>query len=231
MININQKSGGGVVTYGAYLVQNGLIYNFDAANPNSYPITGGLTWSDLSFGIKMSLVNGATFTSINNGVISFDGINDYAIFDGSNISDSAGTIMVWSYLNAVGSNKFIFNSIGSGTNRYYIRQNSSGSFDGVRGISSTFSATFGGLTTSTWYNFALTWNINTMFTYIDGLIVASASYTGAGTSASTATYLGNSAAITEGINANIANCIIYNRTLSNVEVLQNYKSSKSRYGK
>ena len=55
---------------------NGLVLNLDAGNANSYPGTG-TTWFDLAAGNNGTLVNGPTYNSTNGGSISFDGINDY----------------------------------------------------------------------------------------------------------------------------------------------------------
>ena len=55
---------------------NGLVLNLDAGNANSYPGTG-TTWFDLASGNNGTLVNGPTYDTINGGSLLFDGINDY----------------------------------------------------------------------------------------------------------------------------------------------------------
>jgi hypothetical protein len=50
----------------------------DAANPSSY-VSGSTTWNDLlKPGLNSTLVNGPTYSSDNAGSIVFDGVNDYA---------------------------------------------------------------------------------------------------------------------------------------------------------
>lgn len=62
---------------GPVIVKNGLIFNLDAADRNSYP-GSGTTWSDISGnGNNGTLTNGPTFSSDNGGVIVLDGSNDY----------------------------------------------------------------------------------------------------------------------------------------------------------
>ena len=63
--------------HGAGIIRNGLVLYLDAANRKSYPGTG-TTWSDLSGkGNNALLLNGPTYSSTNQGNISFDNANDY----------------------------------------------------------------------------------------------------------------------------------------------------------
>jgi hypothetical protein len=63
--------------YNPRIVTSGLMMYVDAANPRSYPGTGN-TWYDLSGNNNhMTLVNGVGFTTVNGGVLTTDGTNDY----------------------------------------------------------------------------------------------------------------------------------------------------------
>ena len=54
------------------IVTDGLVLCLDAANPKSYP-GSGTTWTDLSGnGNNGTLVNGASYNSVNNGVFVLD---------------------------------------------------------------------------------------------------------------------------------------------------------------
>ncbi len=55
---------------------NGLVLNLDAGNANSYP-GNGTTWFDLAAGNNGTLVNGPTYDTANGGSLLFDGVNDY----------------------------------------------------------------------------------------------------------------------------------------------------------
>lgn len=60
------------------IVTSGLVFCLDAANTKSYPGTG-TTWSDRSgLGATATLINGPAYSNTNNGILSFDGTNDYA---------------------------------------------------------------------------------------------------------------------------------------------------------
>jgi hypothetical protein len=58
------------------IVKNGLVLNLDSSNTVSYP-TSGTTWTDLSGnGYHGTLINGPTFDSTSKSIV-FDGTNDY----------------------------------------------------------------------------------------------------------------------------------------------------------
>ena len=63
--------------YSPKIVTDGLVLYLDAANPNSY-VSGSTTWRDISRGGNNgTLVNGPTYSSENGGSIVFDGVDDY----------------------------------------------------------------------------------------------------------------------------------------------------------
>lgn len=62
--------------HGASIVQDGLVLHLDAANKKSYP-GSGTVWGDLSGNNNNgTLVNGVTYSPLDNGSIVFDGVND-----------------------------------------------------------------------------------------------------------------------------------------------------------
>jgi len=64
--------------HGAKLVDNGLVFNLDAANIKSYP-GSGTTWVDIkSSSRNATLVNGVAYSTSRNGAFTFDGVDDYA---------------------------------------------------------------------------------------------------------------------------------------------------------
>ena len=93
-----------------YIVQTGLLHFrqanyglsfgnyisifYDAANIASYPRTG-TTWSNLaSTSYNMTLFNGPTYSSANNGVMVFDGTDDYGLSSGFSFTDYTVEIFV-----------------------------------------------------------------------------------------------------------------------------------------
>ncbi len=57
------------------IYNDGLVLNLDAGNANSYPGTG-TTWFDLASGKNATLLNGPVYNSNNGGYLSLDGVND-----------------------------------------------------------------------------------------------------------------------------------------------------------
>ena len=69
------------------IVTDGLEFIVDAADRNSY-VSGSTSWYDLSGnGYTGTLTNGPTFDSTNRGTIVFDGVDDRAIFTPYEYSD------------------------------------------------------------------------------------------------------------------------------------------------
>ena len=67
-------------TWPTDIITNGLVLFLDASNTNSYP-GSGVTWTDLSGNNNTgTLTNGPTFSSANGGSIVFDGIDDYSTY-------------------------------------------------------------------------------------------------------------------------------------------------------
>ena len=62
---------------GPRVVTSGLVLALDAADKNSYP-GSGTTWFDISGNNNhFTLYNGVGFSSVNGGILTFDGVNDY----------------------------------------------------------------------------------------------------------------------------------------------------------
>jgi hypothetical protein len=80
------------------IITDGLVMYLDAANINSYSLTGTI-WNDLSpYKTNATLVNGPAYTSANAGGIMFDGTNDGATLQAStlwNVGASDFTIEFW----------------------------------------------------------------------------------------------------------------------------------------
>jgi hypothetical protein len=77
------------------IVTSGLVINLDAGFVSSYPKTG-TTWKDLSgSGNTGTLINGPTFSSDGGGSISFDGVDDYVTLGTKSIVSNDFSINIW----------------------------------------------------------------------------------------------------------------------------------------
>ena len=82
--------GGGIVT-------NNLVLHLDAGDSNSYS-GSGTTWTDLSGqGNHATLINNPTYSSNNEGYLSFDGSNDYATLPNMDLTGNEATFSIWTY--------------------------------------------------------------------------------------------------------------------------------------
>jgi hypothetical protein len=222
------------------IVTNGLILTVDAGFTPSYPTTG-TTWYDVSSsGSNGTLTNGPTYNSANGGSIVFDGTNDYCglspnIFSGSFTGVTFGA---WVYLNGSISQALIAgvwdNTIEGDVAALFIFSN--GPFvavgDGNRsengaGVGNT-------LNINQWYYIAASWNSNRTYKlYRNGSLLGTSTQTGNGWNSSSTVSFDIGAQSENNFryfNGRIASTQVYNRTLSDSEVLQNYNAQKTRFG-
>jgi hypothetical protein len=74
------------IAYNTSIVRDGLVLHLDAANVKSYS-GSGTVWKDLSGNENNStLANGVAYSSNNNGLLSFDGVDDHADFFAPSLS-------------------------------------------------------------------------------------------------------------------------------------------------
>jgi hypothetical protein len=210
---------------GPNIITNGLVLQLDAANARSY-VSGSTTWRDLSGNNNSgSLINGPTFSSANNGILSFNGSNQYANF--GNIMPSAAytKCIFFNISNLTAANNLI--SGGSGGTHYfypaggiYLR---AGHFQGAELVSNT------PIVANTWYYGALTFSTTLGFLmYQNGINVAN--------NASTNTFTGGNILLVGSyepgsylLNGTVASAQVYNRVLSPQEIQQNYNATKARF--
>jgi hypothetical protein len=90
--------------YSPKIVTDGLVLCLDAANPKSYS-GSGTVWTDLSGnGNNFNLINSPTYNP--NGLISFNGNNQYANVGSSSLNlipTNDRTIEIWGRANTIGS--------------------------------------------------------------------------------------------------------------------------------
>ena len=220
------------------IVTDGLVLYLDAANVKSY-VSGSTTWNDLSINRRNGiLTNGPTFDTANGGSIAFDGTNDTVNLGIGNtfFPIPQFTIQVW------------FKSLGTvpttGTNPSLY-----GFTFGIRCIVGSTNLLFSvddGVnlnTTSTtgtipfmngnWYSCTMTHDGTVNKMYINGIFNVSINRTWSGTSRwpTNGWNLGrDNNNNNQFFFGNISQCKIYNKALSDSEILQNYNATKTRFG-
>jgi hypothetical protein len=224
------------------IITDGLIFAIDAANTRCYS-GSGITVNNIVGGFAGTLV-GTTYSSVNSGTFSFDGIDDYinipypaGLYTGSPI-----TLCLWAKWTTIGTDTSTIQVLVD--NNYQTSPGSIG-FEiqdrpdlgkvlewgaqpgaGITRCTSTFQVGDG-----TWRHITGTNDGSTSILYVDG-VQSGLARTAAGIGSSQANInigrwdFGNN----RNINGNISGLMIYNRALNAQEVLKHYNSTKSRYG-
>jgi hypothetical protein len=221
------------------IVTNGLVYNADAGFIGSYPTTGTTLYDLSGNNNNGTLVNGTTFNSANSGSFVFDGVDDYVATSFTNLGFNVPyTIGCWfntsvaqstnvglfnlSYFPELimtpGGKVFVWNSIGP----------SAGVVTGYPGVESTNSYNNG-----QWHYAVGSYTTGGLVKlYINGTLINSANYAPDGVRAIyDGIYMG--AEFNNGpkiFNGKIAIGQVYNRQITDQEVLQNYNAQKGRFG-
>ena len=227
--------------FGPKIVTDGLVFNLDAANPNSYP-GSGTAWNDLTPNKNNgTLVNGPTFDSGNGGSIVFDGVDNYielGSVDSNNPLSLYGqtefSIDLWlkpDYTGDTFQRVIDKSSGGSGANGWCViyPHSTSNTFylfiDGSGILTYNDSSADGN-----WRNFILTRNGNTTKLYINSTLVSTNTFTKTIPIDTTNMRIGtwNHSTARE-YNGKISNIKIYTRTLLDNEILQNYNALKDRF--
>ena len=211
------------------IATSGLVFYLDAANPQSYP-GSGTTWRDLSGnGNNGTLNNSPGFNSDNGGSIVFDGSDDYVTFPV--ITNTIFSIDFWYKMGGNDGTYGYFAS--SGSNGLAISEGGGG--DGL--VYGKFYYWLGNAnvladipSTTDWNHICVLINTSTnnIDLYGNGIILGN--FTVSATTPSVSDigrFVGGNSHFLKG---NLASYKIYNRALSASEVLQNYESTKARFG-
>ena len=234
------------VFYNPSIITEGLVLYLDAANLKSYP-GSGTTWNDLSGNNNNApMVNTPTYSNLKNGAFTFDGAGtNYFDLDSkaSLVNVNAGTVGGWVRFNDLDSDSTNYVFVSYGGNAYgggFILQHAGlggaalrlellawgGSITGVprANIDKVTALPYQGQDI---YMIG-TWTTSEVKLYINGVLLSTVSTNAALPSRSTLRISseGNRA---RGVNGNVYNCSIYNRALSQQEILQNYNATKGRY--
>jgi hypothetical protein len=220
------------VAYNPTVVSSNMVVCLDAANTNSYPGTGA-TWSDISGrGNNATLVNSPTFSSANSGSLVFNGTSQWANLGNVSLSTTALTVMAWVF--DTDTNNFGRDIVTkAGTFKLRVDVGAEGgnlsAFVYIGGAAEPrISAAW---TKNVWTNVAFTWNTSGAFRLYTNGVVRTATTSRIGTAGTTANNL--SVASDSGIEfwpGNISDVMIYNATLTDDQIAQNFQALRGRYG-
>jgi len=231
------------------IVTNGLILNYDMSDYRSNPFTG-TSITDLSgIGNTGTLTNGPAFSSLNGGIISFDGTNDLISIGTRPSIDGYQlpiTLSGWFNLNSLSGNKTILGIYNGVSTIYNYLRIDAATFRFFLSIDGAlYPATNSGqyqyfdystsLVLNTWYNFAVvvggTLTSPTLTIYINSVPQTFSPVNLKSSVTLNQDYrIGANQLNYENFNGYIAQVQIHNRVLTAQEILQNYNASKTRFG-
>jgi hypothetical protein len=218
---------------GPNIVTNGLVLALDAGNTKSYPGSGTI-WRDLS-GNRNSgtLTNGPIFNSSNGGSMVFDGIDDYVLTSNS-LTLSEATLSCWIKANGIQAeyDGILFSRTPSTATGLNFKPSNQLGYHW-----NDTAATYGWnsgliIPNNIWCMVAVTIISTTGIAYLaQSTGLTSATNVTTHNSVSSLIFnLGRDPAFgTRFFTGDIANAMVYNRALSQQEILQNYNALKSRY--
>ena len=218
------------------IVTDGLVLCLDAGNTKSYPGSGS-SWIDLtSNGNTGTLTNGPTFSRDGGGSIVF-ATDDYVLLPNGLLSGTGNfTVNQWikwtsGTYGALFGNYPIGNlQVAYGTNLIYVYLGSTSGTSCYLGTS-PFSTTLPQFTTNPVMVTAQR-SSNTLLLYLNGVLQKTGSTTDSVGTSSSQFRIGtntNNTGIIEAFNGHIYSTQVYNRALSDQEILQNYNATKNRF--
>ena len=214
---------------GPNIVNDGLILYIDPSSPNSYFNGVGNKIKDISGnGYLGTLINSPTFSSSNGGSLSFNGTNNYCSTDftiPSLDNDSDFTWNVWCYPLSSSASPIIGNRGTSALPLNFIKLQTN-SFQYV--ANNNFYDISYTLTVGSWNNVCITKEDTTLKYYHNSLLIGS-SYP-VTTIISLPFYIGGDPIANEYSNSKVGSIQLYNKSLSQSEVSQNFASLRDRFG-
>jgi len=211
------------------IVTDGLVFYVDAGNGDSYP-GSGTAWSDLVGSNNGTLTNGPTYSSDNGGSIVFDGVDDKVL---TPFNDALGDFTACAWFkkdSSINTYERIFDKnyiSGFWVGRNSNNQNSWGG--GVRESSSPFGR-YVTLSEGDWHYIVSRRNGSTHTILGDGITnTVSGTVPTALISTNSLRLACSDQAAGDEFGGNLAIAKVYNRALSDSEVLQNYNALKNRF--
>jgi hypothetical protein len=226
--------------YNPSMVTGGLVLHLDAANVKSYPGTG-TTWTDLSGnGYNGTLVNSPTFSA--SGYFTFNGTNT-TVSVSKPFPNVVGQISVeiWVYFSSYSNEPVLMHK---GTHYTLHMRNSAGT-DRWTWADSSFYSYFdfgyrqvsGLYATNTWMQLVCTKDSsNNVRLYKNGVLVDTRASFGSALTSTNSTlwlvgYSDNDSTPSSGVlNGRVAAAKVYNLTLTDSQVAQNYNALRGRFG-
>jgi hypothetical protein len=216
--------------YEGNIVTDGMLLDLDAANLVSYAQSGTIWRNIATSGTDATLTNGPTFSLTNGGVIQFDGSDDYAV------TGNFPSVSNWS------TEMFLYPTVFTTSQRVILDVNLGIRFEITGGKFNSHFGNGGGwiytnlpstttFAANTWYHVVVTVQSGGQAKiYVNGILENTLNI-GSGTTPNVPLYIARfTGAGGYEFQGNIGVTRIYNKALSQSEVIQNFNAQKSRYG-
>ena len=205
----------------------------DAGNNNSYS-GSGTSILDISGNNRTgTLVNGVGYNSGFEGILTFDGTNDYISVTVSSLSNTSGSYSGWFYFTQANNNCAVVATNGNPMGEYSLVMGIT-SASRIRtyiwdGNPKTLQSSVVSL--NQWYNISLTWADNGFsYLYLDGVLQGSVALLA--TQKLQVLLIGSqSGTLSNYFQGSFSNIQVYNRALSFSEIQENYTAYASKFGK
>lgn len=232
----------GRVLYNGGIVTNGLILRVDPANRLSYPGYENNLYDLSGNNNNGTLINGPSFSYNGGGSILFDGTDDYSNFGDKDIF-SPSRISVFAFIKDLRQTiaiqrRLVSKDLCCNKRDWGLQLNSNDTISfTVWNQNGTISICEGGIAVNTdWNMVGGTWDGSTVKTFLNGVQQASSNLSGTSVN-NTASNLSLGIIEIESpysqqfhFRGYMGVVLIYNRALSDSEIIQNYNALKGRYG-
>lgn len=213
-------------------VSNNLVVNFNANDPSSYSGSGN-TWSDISgSGYSATLFNSPEFLTEGSAkYFAFNGINQYATTTYVQPIYTISSTITWNawVRSKINQDPPIIGNRGGAELRFIKLTSNKFEYYPSSSFSPLFVAQSYPLEPNTWKNICIVINNGTIKYFKNSILVESKSYS----SFSTQTipfFIGGDQTANEYANVDISQIMIYDKELSQKEIVQNYFATKGIYG-
>jgi hypothetical protein len=208
---------------------SGLSLYVDAGRASSYS-GGGNQWNDLSGNNNTgTLQNSPTYSSLNGGVLTFNGSNQYTTFNSPvniPIGNSNYTISVWFNANVLGNNAFVgWGNFGSGNQVTALRLYSGGFIHYWWGNDLVVATS---LSTNTWYHVVARFNGTNREIWLNNVKIGNDTPSGHNVPNANNLRIASSNGA-EYFNGKLSNVEIYNRAVTDSEITELYNDFLSRF--
>lgn len=211
------------------IITNGNVLHLDGGLPASYPMVG-TSWYDLTGNENNGILNnGVTYNSSLKGYLEFNGTNQYVSVSGNTnipVGNSNYTIGIWFKADSLGDKGLVgWGNYGENNevNAFRLTPNGLVNYWWENDLIVTTTITSGD-----WYYAVATFDGTTRSIYVNGSLVDSDTPTGHNVTTSSNLTIGVTNS-NEYFDGSIGDVQIFDRSLTNTEVLQNYQSFVTRY--